>query len=283
MTRLWIFMAMGLAGVGCAASTDDEGAASVVQALEPGVNGDACLLSPYNCKLRVEGGNRVLTNEGSDSWGVTPGQAIRDGHGNVLGTSTNTTMKFNYGQVRTFVGEPHAFAMSTSNGSAGWVPMASILGRTSFEQKVGHVSAKSEGLARMGCYEVKNASDPNLEPKKVVYDSTSSNEAAGDYLPKLRANGRRSVNLAFNCPGSGLGAPAVDHYPAGTKFQRVDVPTDSGAPSIDVPLWVQDASGRYRQQDGTMKFIYGYVISATGTKRVGWMAYDGLQVSSGCL
>ena len=276
---------MGLVCVGCTASTDAEdeaSPASIAQALVPGVNGDACLYSPYNCKLRVEGGNRVLTNDGSDSWGVTPGQAIRDGNGTVLNTSTNTTMKFNYGQVRTFVGEPHAFAMSTSNGGAGWVPMASILGRSSFEQKVGHVSAMSEGLARMGCYEVKNSSDPNLEPKKVVYDSTSSNEAAGDYLPKVRANGLRSVNLAFNCPGASLGAPAVDHYPAGTKFQRVDVPTDSGAPSIDVPLWVQDASGRYRQQDGVLKFVYGYVISANGAKRVGWIPYDALQASSEC-
>jgi hypothetical protein len=64
----------------------------------------------------------------------------------------------------------------------------------------------------------------------------------------------------------------VGHIPAGTKFQRLDVPTDSGAPSIDIPLWVQDSSGRYRQQSGTMKFIYGYVIAATGTKRNGWMA-----------
>jgi hypothetical protein len=31
-----------------------------------------------------------------------------------------------------------------------------------------------------------------------------------------------------------------------------------------------------------MKFIYGYVIAATGTKRNGWMAYDALYVSSGC-
>lgn len=57
----------------------------------------------------------------------------------------------------------------------------------------------------------------------------------------------------------------MDHFPAGTRFQRLDVPTDSGPPSIDIPLWVQDSTGRYRQQSGTMKFIY-----------------DALQVSSGC-
>jgi len=121
-----------------------------------------------------------------------------------------------------------------------------------------------------------------VTPKKVVYDTTSNNEAAGDYLSKLRANGRRSVNIIFNVPGSALGGPAVDHFPAGTKFQRVDVPTDSGVPSIDVPLWVQDSAGRYRTQSGSMKFIYGYVIAATTTKRVGWIAYDALQGSSGC-
>ena len=33
---------------------------------------------------------------------------------------------------------------------------------------------------------------------------------------------------------------------------------------------------------GTLKFIHGYVIAATGTKRNGWMAYDALQVSDGC-
>ena len=31
-----------------------------------------------------------------------------------------------------------------------------------------------------------------------------------------------------------------------------------------------------------MKFIYGYVVAKTGTKRVGWMAYPALEVSSGC-
>jgi hypothetical protein len=160
--------------------------------------------------------------------------------------------------------------------------MSAILGRTSFEQKVGHVSALGAGLAKLGCYAVRNSHDPALEVKKVVYDSTSSNERAGDYLPLVRANGLRSVNLAFNVPGFGLGGPAVDHWPAGTKFQRLDVPTDNGAPSIDIPLWVQDSTGRYRQQSGTMKFIYGYVIATTGTKRNGWMAYDALYVSSGC-
>ncbi len=129
---------------------------------------------------------------------------------------------------------------------------------------------------------MRNTHDPNLELKKVVYDSDATHERAGDYLPLVRANGKRSANLTFNVPGFGLGGVAVDHFPAGTKFQRLDVPTNAGAPSIDIPLWVQDSVGRYRVQSGTMKFIYGYVIAATGTKRNGWMAYDALEVSSGC-
>ena len=263
--------------------SEGEAVATREQAAYSGVNGTYCIESPYNCKLRESGGNRVETNDpANDSWGIMTGIAIRDGHGNILGTNTRTSAQFNYGQVRTFAGESHAFAVSTSNSSAGWLPMSAIYGRTSFEQKVGHVSALGSGLAKLGCYAVRNWHDTNLEYKKVVYDSTATNERAGDYLPLVRANGKRSANLAFNVPGFGLGGPAVDHWPAGTRFQRLDVPTDNGAPSIDIPLWVADSTGRYRVQSGTMKFIYGYVIAATTTKRNGWMAYDALEVSSGC-
>jgi hypothetical protein len=31
-----------------------------------------------------------------------------------------------------------------------------------------------------------------------------------------------------------------------------------------------------------MKFVYGYVRSAAGSVRFGWMAYPALKVSSGC-
>lgn len=162
------------------------------------------------------------------------------------------------------------------------MPVSAILGSDSFLGKVGHVSAKGAGLAKMSCYAVRNYSDPNLELKKVVYDSTSTHERAGDYLPLVRTNGMRSANLAFNVPGFSLGGPAVDHFPQGTKFQRLQVPTTSGPPSITIPLWVQDSAGRYRVQSGTMTFVYGTVVAATGTPRNGWMAYDALAVSSGC-
>jgi hypothetical protein len=74
-------------------------------------------------------------------------------------------------------------------------------------------------------------------------------------------------------------------YPAmfgGTDEQRLDVPTEHGVPSIDIPLYVQGSDGRCTVQSGTMKFLYGYVIAATGTRHNGWMAYDALEVSSGC-
>ena len=272
----------------CGGGLAEEGEAEVLavrgQPLYAGVNGDACTASPYNCKLRVSGGNRVETNDTTDddAWGLVTGVPVRDGNGTVVATSTKTSGTFNYGQTRTFAGETYVFAVSTSNSSAGWMPLSSIKGQDSFADKVGHVSALGSALGKLGCYAVRNSHDTTLEFKKVVYDSTADHERAGDYLPLVRANGQRSANLTFNVPGFGLGGVAVDHFPAGTKFQRLDVPTDAGAPSIDIPLYVQDSAGRYRTQSGTMKFIYGYVVAATGTKRNGWMAYDALSVSSGC-
>lgn len=273
--------------LGCggeAPATPEEGSlARSGQALYAGVNGEACTASPYNCKLRPSGGNRVATNDPNDDvWALETGGPIRDGNGTVVGVSNRTGSSFNYGQTRSFDGETYAFAVSTSNSSAGWVPLLSIKGKESFANKVGHVSALGSGLAKMACYAVRDSHDTTLELKKVVYDSDAEHERAGDYLPLVRANGKRSINLAFNVPGFGLGGVAVDHFPAGTKFQRLDVPTDGGAPSIDIPLWVKDSAGRYRTQSGTMKFIYGYVIAATGTRRNGWMAYDALSVSSSC-
>lgn len=242
-------VALAACAVDPSASSDD--------ALAAGVNGGACKASPYDCKLRVSGGNRIATDSKGDvAWAVTPGATLRDGDGNALVPSTSTQLEFNYGQLRKFGGVDHALAMTSSNGSAAWYPVDSIVSKSSFLSKVGHVSAHGAGLKELGCYAIKNASDATLEPKKVVYDTTDNHERAGDYLPLLRASGKRSANLAFNVPGFGLGGVAIDHFPAGTKFRRLDVPTSSGKPSIDVPLWVKDAEGRYRKQDGTMKFVY---------------------------
>jgi hypothetical protein len=272
---------------GSPAFDDDDNAsgdAAFETALLPGVNGDHCAASPFNCRFRA-GSSRVTTAGGDDSWGIAPGASVRDGNGDVLATEAGARLTFNYGQTRALAGKAHALALTTSNRSAGWYPIDHILGETSFRARVGEVNARDPGLATMACYQIRNAHDPALEPKKVVFDSQAGpdgHERAGDYLPLVRANGRRSVNLIFSVPGFGLGGATTDHFPAGEKFRRVEVPTSSGRPSITIPLWIQDSAGRYRTQSGTMRFFYGYVRAADGTRRFGWIAEDAIEVSAGC-
>jgi hypothetical protein len=250
--------------------------------LVPGENGAWCTASPYNCRFREPGiSQRVLTAGGDDSWGVAPGASIRDGNGEPLLRSTRTRMTFNFGQTRALAGKAHALALSTDNGSAGWYPLDHILGETSFRARMGEVNARDPRAGRMACYEVRNSHDGTRELRKVVYDSQTSHERAGDYMALPRNNGRRSANLIFMVPGFGLGGASTDHFPAGTKFRRVNVPTDSGRPSITIPLWSRDGNGRYRRRDGSMRFFYGYIVG-NGDKRFGWMAEDALQVSTGC-
>lgn len=251
-------------------------------AFSSGVNGTACAASPYNCKFRASGGNRVLTNDGSEQWGVVTGASVRDGNGAPLATQTGGKLAFNYGQTRLLAGKAHALALSTSNGSAGWYPIDHILGESSFRAKNGNVDARDPGQGKMACYRIRDSHDANLELKKVVYDSHSTHERAGDYLSLPRNNGRRSANLIFSVPGFALGGATTDHFPAGTRFQRVVVPTDTGRPSISIPLWVKDGNGAYKRQSGTMRFLYGYVRAADGVKRFGWMAEDAVTPSSGC-
>jgi hypothetical protein len=249
-----------------------------------GVNGPGCVASPYNCKFHI-GGNRVETAAGGESWKVVAGADVRDGNGASLALERGTALTFNFGQTRLLAGKAHALALTTSNGSAGWYPMDHIVDEAAFRAANGNVDAKDPKLGKMACYEIRNSHDTTLELKKVVYDSqvgATGHERAGDYLPLVRANGKRSANLIFSVPGFGLGGATTDHFPAGTKFQRVDVPTDSGRPSISIPLWVKDGAGAYKQQSGTMRFLYGYVVASDGVKRFGWMAQDAVMASSGC-
>lgn len=248
----------------------------------PGVNGDWCIASPYNCRFREPGiSQRVTTAGGEESWAVEPGASIRDGNGNPLIVSTRTRMTFNYGQTRSLAGKAHALALSTNNNSAGWYPIERILGEQSFRARMGEVNARDPRDGKMACYAIRDSHDPSRELLKVVYDTRAAHERAGDYMSLPRANGRRSANLIFMVPGFGLGGAATDHFPAGTKFRRVDVPTSSGRPSITIPLWKKDGDGRYRARAGSMRFLYGYVVG-NGVKRFGWMAQDALTVSSGC-
>lgn len=285
---------------GCLAAVDDEAGDDGVEgiadgeggdegdietndaALSAGVNGKACLHSPYNCKFRVKGGNRIKSSKTSIDWAIHDGDVV-DGNGELLGHSGWDHMKFNYGQTRHIDGVSYAMALSTPSRSAGWFPIDKIKDAHKFRERVGEVNAKDTGGKRLGCYAIKGTVDPKLAYKKVVYDEKSKWGRAADYLPLRRANGRRYANVVFNVPGFGLGGAAVDIYPEGTKFQRVDVPTDTGAPSLSAPLYVKDDVGRYRKPAGSMKFVYGYIDSETGARRFGWMALDALIPSKGCL
>ncbi|MEO8703612.1 MAG: hypothetical protein ABI867_26420, partial [Kofleriaceae bacterium] len=251
------------------------------QPLVAGANGSHCIASPFNCRFRA-GGSRVETAAGADSWAVDTGASARDGNGEVMAKQTASRMTFNYGQTRFLAGKSHALALSTSNGSAGWYPIDHIKGERSFRVHNGEVNAKDPGRGPMACYEIRNSHDRNIELRKVVYDSHASHERAGDYLALVRANGKRSANLIFSVPGFGLGGATTDHFPAGTRFQRVEVPTNTGKPSITVPLFVKDGNGRYRRHLGNLRFFYGFVRASDGVKRFGWMAEDALTVSSGC-
>lgn len=261
----------------------DEGDGDYIEANRyvAGVNGNFCIASTFNCRFR-EGSSRVLTNAGGETWGVTSGAQVRDGNGTALRTETGTRLTFNYGQTRYLAGSAHALALSTANGSAGWYPISAIKGEASFRQKMGEVNGRDPGRGNMACYQIKNSHDASIELLKVVKNSTATHERAGDYLPLLRSNGVRSANLVFSVPGFGLGGATTDHFVAGTKFQRVEVPTFKGKPSITIPLWDKASSGKYTKQKGEMRFFYGFIKASDGAKRFGWMAEDALAVSSGC-
>lgn len=261
----------------------DTSVATFAAKASPGVNGSHCIASPYNCRFRA-GSSRVQNAGGGERWAVVPGASVRDGNGDVLFVQAGDRMTFNYGQTRALAGKAHALALTTSNSSAGWYPFDHIVSEASFRDHVGNVDAKDPHDGKMACYEIRNSHDASIELKKVVYDSQvgpNGHERAGDYLPLVRANGRRSANLIYSVPGFGLGGATSDHFPAGTKFRRVSVPTSSGRPSISIPLWVANSQGRYIVRSGSMRFIYGYIVG-NGVKRFGWMAHDALKVSDGC-
>ena len=249
-----------------------------------GVNGHECIVSKFNCRFR-SGDSRVTTAAGGETWGIVPGASVRDGNGNALVLEAGTSMTFNYGQTRSLAGTAHALALSTSNGSAGWYPFDHISGESSFRNQVGNVDAKDTGEDRLGCYEIRASDEAALAAKKVVHNSQegpNGHERAGDYLPLVRNNNKRSANLIFSVPGFGLGGATTDHFLAGTKFRRIGVPTTTGRPSISIPLWVMNSNGAYTKQSGTMRFLYGFVRASDGVKRFGWMAQDALTPSTGC-
>lgn len=300
----WMMMTAALfAGAGgCAAEASEEGdegetgaVESEASALRDGVNSKGCRRSAYNCALHPgTGTQRVRRADGGETWGVDPGflsankgVPVLDGNGDLMAMSPKTSFTLNYGQTRRLGNRTYVMALSAGIGSAGWVPIDAFLNAASLRQKVGEVNAHGTGLEDMACYVVKTSFDASLDKYAVVKNATDSNKPEpDDYLPKKRSNGKVYVNLAFSAPGDGLGAPAVDIFPAGTKFQRLDVPTweAGGAPSLDVKLYSKPAGSKTysKLSSREMKFIYGYVKTDDGVVRYGWMALDGLTPSSGC-
>ena len=281
---------------GCVADTDgeeeDEDTEEVESELRSGVNGNGCKRSAYNCGLNTDGvGQRVRSASGDESWDVEPaavaaGVPVLDGNGDEMGRSKYKAFTLNYGQTRRMNGRTWVFALSTGLKSAGWVPIDVFTAEASLRNRVGEVNARGANLKKMACYEVKDGYPTRLDPLKVVKGTTDKQAfEANDYLPVVRANGKRYMNLAFNVPGNGLGGPAVDIYPVGTKFQRLDVPTweNPDPPSLDATLWrVPAGAERATRRAGKMKFVYGYVKGDLGVVRYGWMALDGLKLSRGC-
>jgi hypothetical protein len=291
---------------GCASDTSDEGdneesSTSGFTALRDGVNSSGCRRSAYNCSLHPGAGSqRVLHADGEDGWHVDPKWLIDhgfvdpktkearvpvlDGNGNLMALSSKTKYTFNYGQTRRLNDRTWVMALSAGIGSAGWVPVDAFVNAASIRARVGNVTAHGVGLKDLGCYEVKSTFDADINKYRVVENATVTNSPEpNDYLPMKRDNGKVYVNLAFSVPGDGLGAPAVDIFPAGTKFQRLDVPTwERGGASLDVKLYSQ-TPGTFRfntLSDRRMKFLYGYVKTNDGVLRYGWIAQEGL-ISTG--
>ncbi len=298
---------------GCATeagpSGEDDGEAanaieSEVTALRPGVNSSGCRRSAYNCALNPGAGTqRVRRADGLETWAVDPtwltdhgyvdpatnkpATPVLDGNGTLMAYSSKSAFTLNYGQIRRLGALTYVMALSAGIGSAGWVPVDAFQHADSLRDKVGDVNAHGTGLADMACYVVKSTFDATLDAFAVVKNATESNKPEpNDYLPMKRSNGKVYVNLAFSAPGDGLGAPAVDIFPTGTKFQRLDVPTwEAGSgQSLDVKLYSKPAgSSTYSKlSNREMKFVYGYVKTSEGVVRYGWMALDGLAPSTGC-
>ncbi len=276
-------------------------------ALRRGVNSTACRRSPYNCQLHPGAGGQRVTGlpsaptSSAPAWPinpswltsrgyVTPGTGrpyvpVVDGHGELIGPTSKMAFVLNYGQTRHMGALTYVFALDTGLRIPGWVPVDAFLDAALIRQRVGEVNAHGAGLKRMACYEFDDTYPARLDHYKVVKGATDKDsEEPNDYLPHPLADGRWYSPLCFSVPGAALGAPSVDLFPAGTRFQRLDVPTwESAAPSLNATLYAKPAgSTAYTQPAGSMKFVYGYVKTKDGTVRYGWTGYDGLKVSSGC-
>lgn len=277
------------------------------------VNGSYCEDSPYNCTLKPGGGEpRVIysSSGGPDryNWGVAPFAPVLDGNGRKISehlaiSAAEGKLVFNYGQVRVFNGERHAFTKGTASGTTGWIPISKLSHQTLFDKRVGKVSAQGKDLEKMGCYAVRK--EQNAELARLIAVPKYVNDAllplAEDYLQSAGSMEEPGlINLVFNLPGGKLGGAAVDRFPVGTKFQRLRVPTyasNGRLPSIKRRLYKivnkqtgAEVIGVDRLDDSmqlvdagkTLTFVYGYVVAETNTKRNGWIPFEALEPSTKC-
>jgi hypothetical protein len=271
--------------------------------VEPGVNSSRCKRSDYNCSLNVDGrGQRIRTPKGDESWEVDmarlkqigridptsgrPAVPILDGNGKTIGLSKNQSFTLNVGQKRSLGGVEHVFALSTGLKAAGWVGIDNFRDRDQLRRSIGDLRARGNDLKALQCFEIADRYDQSLEAYKVVYGVTDRDEMEpNDYLPVARAGGAIYANLAFNVPGDALGGPAVDIFPAGSRFQQVAVPVKGGKDNaLSVKLYEKDpATGAYTITSArSMQFIYGYIKPAEGDLRYGWMPVEALRKSQDC-
>lgn len=237
-----------------------------------------CVRSAFNCSLASATGQRVVSvRTGSRFWRVSE-SVIRDGTGQVMGWNSRRQVEFNLRTSRTFDGGEYVLAISTSNGSAGWLPLSAVVEREDFlESRLPNWEYRPPATKSLGCFAVKAASLPDeVAEYKVVFDSKAKHEKVADFESRLRKNGRYSVNLVASVPGFGLGAPTIDHFPAGSLFTRLALADVPGS-EIAARYWGPDATGRFVDPRGALTFYFGYFapqVDGATVRRFGWVAAD---------
>jgi hypothetical protein len=273
-----------------------------------GVNSNYCVRSPFNCQLRgvKSSGQRVERTSTSENtmWPVAVRPVtVLGGDGKPKGAMTIFSPLLNYGQVRTFGGQKHVYALSAGIGP-GWVPVAAFADKDLILAHVGSAVGKgatADGtkLRALGCFHVRSESKRSAiieqsandgKDRYKILKNTTVDEQEGepnDYLPVQHAGvAVPYMAMTFNVPGDAIGGPSIDTFPKGTIFHRLDVPLWGGNPHsyLDVKLWKRNNLGPKAVYDvpsdlAPMRFYYGYVESA-GERRYGWMAEDGLDAGS---
>jgi hypothetical protein len=297
---------------GCASSaegvTDEDGedatADSTAEAVtaRAGENSGYCVRSAYNCSVRdAKGiGQRVGENHDEtfngrlyktelDESGHHRLVTVYDGFGAAKGQDTfSGGIILDYGQMRHFDGEDHAYALSTPFGP-GWIKLSDFQSaeRASIVKNDRALRGHAAGLEHMPCYTLRSSSRrPVLDPDgtlKVEYDYSKPDGEPNDYLPHAKGgNAMKYTSMIFNVPGNGIGGPSMDSFPPGAHFHRLGVTTWGGSSSqhyLDAKVYAKDSAGHFRKVVTTMRFYYGYVETKSDL-RTGWIAADALD--SGC-